>query len=372
MNFVLAVPFMHTEWLMVAIGVAFGLRNLLPDRRWTLIAALVGGGFVASVAAILNLVPWFGQLHLAAYAVFMLLGFTAAYLLVRWRGKYAGIDERDTLDLVMIAVGAGIIGARARYVWERPELFTHDGNGMALDWPARIALAVDFDRGGMVWYGGAVLAATMIIAYLYTKKRDIIAAGDLLIPAMLLGLGIGRIGCFFNGCCYGRPTDLPWGVVCQAGTYAHLVHPTQLYEAIVCTTGVAALMWFWRHRTTSGQVFALALIGYGCWRFTNEFLRGDDKIPSTMLGFPDTNPAHALRPDGTLPPGVFDTSQMTSLWLIVITVIVGGLVVLHRRRYPAAAAHARLVPGSVHAAKPAPAPAAAPRAIGQDPHSSPS
>jgi phosphatidylglycerol:prolipoprotein diacylglycerol transferase len=359
MNFVKAITFLHTEFLMIAIGVAFVLRNVLPERRWTLMAALVGGIIAAGVAAILGWVPLWGQLHFAAYAVFMLLGFTAAYLLVRWRGKYAGIDERDALDLVMIAVGAGIIGARARYVWERPELFTHDGNGAALDWPARIALAVDFDRGGMVWYGGAVLAATAIVAYLYTKKRDLIAAGDLLIPAMLLGLGIGRIGCFFNGCCYGRPTDLPWGVVCQAGTYAHLVHPTQLYEAFVCTAGVAALMWFWRRRTTSGQVFALALIGYGAWRFTNEFLRGDDKIPSTLLGFPDTNPAHALRPDGTLPAGVFDTSQMTSLWLIVATLIVAGLVILHRRRYPADAAHARLVPGSIHAAKPAPAPPAA-------------
>jgi phosphatidylglycerol:prolipoprotein diacylglycerol transferase len=341
------IPFLHTEWLLVALVAAIVARNLLPERRWTIPLSIAGGVLLASLAAALHLIAWRGELHLAIYGVFMLAGFGAAYALIRWRGAEVGLDHRDRLDLLMIAVCAGIVGARARYVWERPELFTHDDHGAALDWSGRIALAIDFDRGGMVWYGGAVLAAAAIVIYLRARRRDLLAAGDLLIPAMLLGLGIGRVGCFFNGCCYGHPTDLPWGVACP--TYpGHPVHPTQLYETVACLGVVGALMWYWPRRRATGVVFALSLIAYGLWRFTNEFLRGDDKIPSTLLGLPDTNPAHALLHDGTLPPGVLDTSQMTSLWLVVATVIVALGVHLHRRRYPAAAAAARIAPRPVH------------------------
>ncbi|MBA2481828.1 MAG: prolipoprotein diacylglyceryl transferase, partial [Planctomycetes bacterium] len=272
------------------------------------------------------------------YGLFMLGGFIAAYIAVIGRARIIGIPERRILDLLLIAVVGGMIGSRARYVWERPELFTHKG-GQPVPWRDVVANAMDFDQGGMVWYGGAILVTLVIVAYAWWNRVRILPLGDIVLPGLLLGLAVGRIGCHFNGCCFGHPTSLPWGVSCWKYPGEH-VHPTQLYETIACVLMFAALWWFWRRRRSDGQVCFAVGVGYGAWRFINEGLRGDDKIPSNLLGLPSAE-------------GMISTSQATSLHIIVVTIVVAALVIAHRRRRPEADAVAHLVPGSRHARKPA-------------------
>jgi phosphatidylglycerol:prolipoprotein diacylglycerol transferase len=332
------VPFLHTEWLIAAAAVAAVAGLALPPARWRFAASLGIGAVAATVAAFAGWIPWRGELHFAVYGVLMLAGFAGAYALMLPRARAIGIDERRVVDMFLIAIVAGLAGARARYVWERPEEFFRDPTThQARPLGDAIALAVDFDRGGMVWYGGMVLAAALILLYAWRARLRILALGDIVAPALLLGLGIGRIGCFFNGCCYGHPTDVPWACL-HAGVP---VHPTQLYETAACGIMAGALWWFWKRRRADGQVLFLGTVGYGAWRFTNEILRGDDKIPSNLLAMP------------VPPPSWIDTSQATSLHLIAGAVVVAVAVTIRRRRHPEAALAARAVPGSRHAA-PAP------------------
>lgn len=354
MSGVLLVPFLHTEWLLTAAIGAAAVAAVMPATRARPALAAIGGILLACILAALHLVPWWGQLHLAFYGLFMLLGFLTAYVLLVRRARIIGLSERTVVDLVLVAMVAGLVGARARYVWERPQEFlgTH---AHPVAWTTAIAHMVDFDSGGMVWYGGLSLATLAVVLLVWRLRLPILAVADLVAPALLVGLGIGRIGCFVNGCCYGRPTDVPWAVV-----HDHvLVHPTQLYETIACGLLAGVLWWGWRHRRADGVIACWGVIGYGVWRFLNEGLRGDDRVPSTWWGTPGPGQIdfhHTI----ALP---LDTSQVTSLQLVLAALVLAVAVHAYRRRHPEAWARSHAVPGSRHAVPPAttttPGPAAA-------------
>ena len=99
----------------------------------------------------------------------------------------------------------------------------------------------------------------------------------MLAPSVALGHALGRIGCLLNGCCYGKPTSLPWAVHYPQGheTFDAGVHPTQVYEALLNLGLYAALAWFFRRRTFDGQVFAVYLAAYAVVRAFVEMFRGD-------------------------------------------------------------------------------------------------
>ena len=108
----------------------------------------------------------------------------------------------------------------------------------------------------MVWYGGALLASGLMALYGWRSRLDLLELADLFLPATAVGLGIGRVGCFLNGCCYGRPTTLPWGVPGAGGPHTH---PTQLYETLACLALAGAATLFWYRRRSQGQVSMLVL-----------------------------------------------------------------------------------------------------------------
>ena len=117
--------------------------------------------------------------------------------------------------------------------------------------------------------GGCAAVALLI----RLRKLPIWEFADLASSAVPLGHAFGRIGCFLNGCCYGRPTDAPWSV-CAEGAPRH---PVQLYEAVLLGGLYLALEAFARRRPAAGRGLALYLAGYGVIRFALEFLRGDDR-----------------------------------------------------------------------------------------------
>jgi phosphatidylglycerol:prolipoprotein diacylglycerol transferase len=131
---------------------------------------------------------------------------------------------------------------------------------------------------------------------------------------MALGHGIGRIGCFCAGCCYGLPTTLPWGVKFpflggRDHPYARVfVHPTQIYEAVLDLANFVVLLFLWRKRKFPGQVFSLYLINYGVIRFFLEYLRNDG------------GRGHLIR--GAAPIASFTLPQLLSVIMVVAGIFV--------------------------------------------------
>jgi phosphatidylglycerol:prolipoprotein diacylglycerol transferase len=326
---VVSFPFIHPVLLtlagLTAVAVAWSAPVSWRNRRWWPVVSIASGAALAGAFGLAGVVPWLGELHLAAYAICMLGGFLCAWLLIRRRAALIGMSGQMVIDCLVIAIVLGVIGARVRYVYERWDRFLADAGGNVQQ---ALVVAADLDRGGAVWYGGALLASMGVLAYLRWRRIAWLPAADMMMPAVLAGLAVGRVGCWFNGCCYGAPTTLPWGVGCTQYP-GQWVHPTQLYESLACLILAAGLWWFWCRRRSDGQVTVLGLIGYGLWRFANEGMRGD-------------HDAFALA-------GRLTTSQLTSI-LVVVGALVLALVLWWRRNWsPLVAERATRVPGSRYA-----------------------
>ena len=168
----IAFEFLHPVLLTVAGFAALGFSWLVPTemhrRRWWPLLALAVGSVVAAVAALCGLVPWFGQIHLAAYALFMVAGFIVSFVVIRPRALAIGISQQTLIDCFLIAVVLGVVGARARYVYERWDMFLLEAHG---DVHRALVAAADLDVGGAVWYGGLLLATAGV--WLYARYRRV-------------------------------------------------------------------------------------------------------------------------------------------------------------------------------------------------------
>lgn len=203
-----------------------------------------------------------GPLPIYSYGVMLALGFLVAIFLARRRANSTGMDGDTIIDLGVWLIISGVLGARLLYV-----LFNLD---YYKDAPLE---AVMIWRGGLVWYGGFILAILVALWFLLRRRMPILKTGDLMMPYVALGQAIGRIGCFLNGCCYGRPTSLPFGV--SFNTTQVPVHPTQLYESVAAFLIYLILR---RRKPGNGKTIFLYLVLYSTFRFFNEFFRGDDPI----------------------------------------------------------------------------------------------
>jgi phosphatidylglycerol:prolipoprotein diacylglycerol transferase len=131
-------------------------------------------------------------------------------------------------------------------------------------------------------YGGVLAAMGASWLYLRLRRVRFLAIADVVAPSLGLGLGLTRIGCFLNGCCYGRPTTGPFGVRFPAGSHAAAVfgdaalHPAQLYSSVTGFAIFFALLAFERRRRAEGQVFALFLVLDSLGRIALDFFRSYD------------------------------------------------------------------------------------------------
>ena len=220
--------------------------------------------------------PW--SLH--TYGLFIAIGFLLGMNLAKRQAEREGEDGEAMVDLTFYLLLAGLIGARVVFILTQLPSFLAD--------PAEIFM---FWRGGLVWYGGFLGA----IAYLLfqTRKRALpfFKTVDLLIVPMSLAHGFGRLGCLAAGCCYGFPTDHPWGIVFPPHSMAQEaqwvagqvhalapslpVHPTQLYEAGAEFLLFALLVAVRGRKRFHGQLFLLWLAIYPIMRTVIEMFRGD-------------------------------------------------------------------------------------------------
>jgi len=123
----------------------------------------------------------------------------------------------------------------------------------------------------MVFYGGLLVALPVTCGVIKKMKLPAGAVVDAIGLALPLGIAIARVGCFLNGCCYGKPSGLPWAVTFPGTTTP--VHPTQLYEMILDLAIFAFLLWVRRYLTRDGDLFFMSLASYAVVRFFMEFFR---------------------------------------------------------------------------------------------------
>ena len=229
-----------------------------------------------------------GPLSIHWYGVMV----AAAFLVGLWtagrRGMRAGIAAEKIVDLGPWAIVGAVIGARALYVisyWQ--ESFA----GKPLE---EILLIW---KGGLVFYGGLIGGAVACIAYARVKKLPLWKLADIFAPSIPLGCFFGRMGCFLNGCCYGRPCNLPWAVRFPAdnplGPPTEPLHPTQIYDALLNLGLYVFLAWLFRRRKFDGQVFSVYLVCYAVLRSFVETFRGDYLESQRYLGGWAT-PAHLV------------------------------------------------------------------------------
>ena len=213
----------------------------------------------------------FGPLSLRIYGLMVAIAFVAALYLASRLGESRGLSRTFVMDAVTLAVASGILGARILFV--------------ALNWSeyrAQPWAIFKIWEGGLVFYGGFILAAATLVYYTKSKKQSLGLVADVFAPALALGQAIGRWGCFFAGCCYGRPTAHFWGVTFQdplaLAPLGIKLHPTQLYESLGLL-GISVTLFFQltRQRWPQGVIFWAYVFLYGLLRYLVEIYRGDDR-----------------------------------------------------------------------------------------------
>ncbi len=146
-------------------------------------------------------------LPVRGYGVMLLLGIVAGVGLAMYRARQGGLDPEIILSLAIWLVVCGVIGARLFYVAE------YWSESFAGKNPRDTLLEIiNIPEGGLVVFGGLIGAAFGFVVFVLKNRLPLLAMADLIAPSMAIGLALGRIGCFLNGCCYGGATELPWHV----------------------------------------------------------------------------------------------------------------------------------------------------------------
>ena len=204
------------------------------------------------------------------YGVMMAIAFIAGLWTASRRGLREGIPPEKIMDIGPWLIIGTIIGARALHVatYWREEFAGRPIWEIFAVW-----------QGGLVFYGGLIGASLAGILYAQLKHIQLWKLADVLAPSIALGYVFGRIGCFLNGCCYGRACDLPWAVSYPInnpnGAPTFPVHPSQIYDSLLNLLLYVGLAWLFRRKKFDGQVFAAYLLCYAVTRSIVESFRGD-------------------------------------------------------------------------------------------------
>ena len=282
-----------------------------------------------------------------SYGFLIALGLVVAVALSVRRGRTVGIETGASLDLTFYAIVVGMVGARLLYVLMHAGMYASVCKGTGVhrslgQWTSDCTAALRFWQGGLVFLGGAVLAAASTLLIARRRGLGLGTVADVLAPSVSIAHVFGRLGCFMVGCCYGKPWSAGVHFPPDSVAYSELVghggfgvgamstpglHPTQLYEAGGELLIFLLLLWLWRRRSFPGAVALTYAFAYGALRFVVEIFRGDDmrafvfrvRLPSlaTLLGFSPTEPLF------------LSSAQATSIALIAVAVI--AYMVLQRR-----------------------------------------
>ena len=254
-----------------------------------------------------------GSFPINTYGVFLAIAFLCGILVTVKLAERDGLPRQKIYDLSLWMLLAGLIGSKILMLFTEPE---YRENPMQF-------VSLDFLRSGGVWYGG--LLGGVLVGYLLMKRYQLPwwKTADAFAPGLAIGNFFGRQGCFAAGCCWGKPTTLPWGV--KFTDLGHQItgvpidtylHPTQLYESFAMLLVFFFLFWLHKRKRFSGQVILAYALLYSVIRFAIEFVRDDPR--GDILGL-------------TTLTGL-STSQLISIVIGICALIL--LVVRRRRAQP--------------------------------------
>ncbi len=216
-----------------------------------------------------------GSFPITTYGIFLAVGMLLALLVAARLGTRDGLPRDRIYDLGLWALVSALVGSKLLMLLldENVKVFT-----------------LDFLRSGGVFYGGLIGGFLSVVVLVRFYGLSFWKVADALAPGLALGQAFGRQGCFSAGCCWGKPTTLPWGVHFTElgheytgvpiygpdGADLHL-HPTQLYESFIMLAVFAFLYYLHRHKKFDGQVLIAYGIIYSIVRFSIEFIRDDPR-----------------------------------------------------------------------------------------------
>ena len=210
----------------------------------------------------------FGSIKLYTYGLFLALGFMAAVWFSKRNAKFYNTADQVISDLFLVILLSAICGARFLYVLINFDFFRNNPLEIFKIW-----------NGGLVFFGGFIAAVGACLILLKFKKLPIAKTADIIAPGIALGHSIGRFGCLFAGCCYGRTCDLPFAIkftnpdgLAPLNVY---LHPTQIYMVISNFLLFLILMWLQKRKKFHGMVFLVYIMLYSAFRSGIEFFRGD-------------------------------------------------------------------------------------------------
>ena len=267
------------------------------------------------------------------YGVMLVIGVLCAISLGKFLARRVGINPERIVDLGLIALFTGVVGARISHVIENWNGYFGAGQSVG----SGLWAAINITKGGLTYYGGFILAAPACILYGLKHRIPIRLGMDVIAPCLMVGLAIGRIGCLMNGCCWGQQCDAPWAIrfpydsppyvdqvdreiIKPPAALLHYdildgeprlldrkaalanpltrelalkerslpVHPTQLYSTITALLIAATCVTFFGIRKSAGLVFSLMLVMEGVGRFVIEMLRTNDPVLFKDSSFPFT------------------------------------------------------------------------------------
>ena len=258
-----------------------------------------------------------GNFTLHTYGVLVATGFLVGIYTARHFAKRFGLDPERVFNLSVYLALAAVAGAKLFLVMQDWRYYVHDPGSL---------FSAGFLQSAGIFYGGLIGALVVLTLYVRRQRMSWLAVGDAVVPGVAIGHAIGRLGCFSAGCCWGKPTTLPWGITFTSA-YAHAtvgvplgvpLQPTQLLGSFSEFCMFLMLWWLAGRRRFVGQLTAVYLLTYGVWRFLIDFLRYYE--PQAML-------FHGLLTD----------AQLTSLGMIGLAIAIWA-VNAHRSATASAAA----------------------------------
>jgi phosphatidylglycerol---prolipoprotein diacylglyceryl transferase len=227
-----------------------------------------------------------GSLPIRSYGLMMAIAFLVGIWVARRRAVARGYDPDVIIDLSVVVIIVSILGARLAYVLVRWPHYVNDIAGIFRIW-----------EGGLALYGGVIAGTVAGLWFFHRRGINIWAGADIVAPSLALGVAIGRIGCFLNGCCFGNACEAPWGVVFPPDSLAGMtspgvhVHPTELYESALALLIFAILIAVDRRRHFDGFLLWLFVLLLAVARFFIDPLRHYDteSIALSLGSFQMTN-----------------------------------------------------------------------------------
>jgi phosphatidylglycerol:prolipoprotein diacylglycerol transferase len=257
----------------------------------------------------------FGPFSLHTYGLAMAVAFGFGIWIAVKRADQFGVGGKYALDLSVLILIFSLVGARATYVVTHGDEFADH----PLDAISPVQHTGQIGIAGLVLLGGVI--AGFLTAWVYGRRHRVafLTTTDIFVPSLALGIAIGRIGCFFNGCCFGQPSNLPWACAFPPESLAGdiypgiQIHPTQLYEsaymliifALFMVMGIAGR----RASRPVGVLTGWFLLLYGVGRFFIEMLRWYE---SEMI--------------------LIQSPRFTFSQLISLLMVVAGLLLIFRKR----------------------------------------